>query len=541
MPTISPVSPEQGAVSPKKKSKKPKKSKDKQAKPLDTPPTSEDEQVEPMNDEMKKFSIPFDNEDYKIITKLVFPTHTTSRQNEIENFCDQTGIVSWESLAGLGTLNHHELVNDSTLADCPELKKVLHQARLKRVLAFGAISKEGINENTTLNQIGDAIDQHNLKASTPQVITPEKDSDLSILKHRIPKLPKFNGQAANFYKFRKEVIHEFGRHGIGRALDTDDYHADQPAISEAAFNSLSQALAGGLSSHLADEHRNRGDLSVHNLFKALETTFDTAANRANFVVTAVKRLVEIRLDNTITAEAFISDFQQILSDLEENGTNLNDIRVILRAFLIHAIDAEEFKHEQLFIIDHPDLSISECFEKIRERENAHNLADGRQLRPDTGNPTMKNRRGKMSGGYNDKSKTGSGSDWKPKPWKIPPIPHNWGPGQSGFFSPSQFKLLNTWRTDCNSQLKFAKPTEIAEQFGVRKRPHYSGGGNDSGRPTKRYKTNRRAGKTKDDRVEEDDDNDEEEAESVPEFRFELNSPRIKNRRGKKAHLLGTSK
>jgi hypothetical protein len=57
------------------------------------------------------------------------------------------------------------------------------------------------------------------------------------------------------------------------------------------------------------------------------------------------------------------------------------------------------------------------------------------------------------------------------------------------------------------------------------------------------KTNRRAGKTKDDRVEEDDDvdNDEEEAESAPEFRFELNSPRIKNRRGKKAHLLGTSK
>jgi hypothetical protein len=42
-------------------------------------------------------------------------------------------------------------------------------------------------------------------------------------------------------------------------------------------------------------------------------------------------------------------------------------------------------------------------------------------------------------------------------------------------------------------------------------------------------------------VEEDDDNDEEEAESVPEFRFELNSPRIKNRRGKKAHSLGTSK
>ena len=68
--------------------------------------------------------------------------------------------------------------------------------------------------------------------------------------------------------------------------------------------------------------------------QALETTFDSAANRANFVVTAVKRLVEIRLDNTITAEAFISDFQQILSDLEENGTNLNDIRVILRAFLI---------------------------------------------------------------------------------------------------------------------------------------------------------------------------------------------------------------
>ena len=57
------------------------------------------------------------------------------------------------------------------------------------------------------------------------------------------------------------------------------------------------------------------------------------------------------------------------------------------------------------------------------------------------------------------------------------------------------------------------------------------------------KTNRRAGKTKDDRVEEDDDvdNDEEEAESAPEFRFELNSPRIKNRRGKKAHSLGTSK
>ena len=62
MPTTSPVSPEQGAVSPKKKSKKPKKSKDKQAKPLDTPPTSEDEQEEPMNDEIRKFSIPFDNQ-----------------------------------------------------------------------------------------------------------------------------------------------------------------------------------------------------------------------------------------------------------------------------------------------------------------------------------------------------------------------------------------------------------------------------------------------------------------------------------------------
>jgi len=534
MPKASPVSPNEGTPPKEKKSKKKKKEK------ISTPSTDTDTSASDsevlMNDldAISRFTIPFDNTDYYTITKLVFSGHTKSRQKEIEKFCDQTGITSWESLAGLGVMNHRELVNKETLADCNELQKVLYQARLKRVLAFGAITKEGINAEMTLDQIGEAVDQHTAKASVPRVVTPEKASDISLLKHRIPKLPSFNGQTAFFYKFRRDLVHEFGRYGIGSALTNEDYHQDQPAVSEAAFNALSQALSGGLCTHLADEHRNRGDLSVYNLFKALEATFDTAANKANFVVTAVKQLVDIRLDSTTTAEAFISEFQQILTDLEDNGTNLNDIRVILRAFLINAIDAEEFKNEQIFIIDHPDKSLRECFDKLRERENAHNLGDGRALKPDNGNPSLRGRRSKFAGKPNDKSDSG----WKPKPWKVPPIPKNWGPGESQLFSADQFRLLTAWRNDCNGDLKNSSPKVIAEQFGVRKRrnPDFQG------RPPKRTKTNRRGKKKNEDQVdEEDDDDDRDEGVEEPEFRMELNSSRIKNRRGKKTNFIGWSK
>ena len=63
--------------------------------------------------------------------------------------------------------------------------------------------------------------------------------------------------------------------------------------------------------HLYEDVRdkNNGATTAQHVYNALMATFNTEEAKANFVYYAVDIMSEIRLDNTTTAEQFISDWK----------------------------------------------------------------------------------------------------------------------------------------------------------------------------------------------------------------------------------------
>ena len=63
---------------------------------------------------------PFSDDDFRLITTLVFTTHSSAQQKEVQTFLQAAGIETWAVLSGIAG---NKLVTAETLSETPELSK----------------------------------------------------------------------------------------------------------------------------------------------------------------------------------------------------------------------------------------------------------------------------------------------------------------------------------------------------------------------------------------------------------------------------------
>ncbi|CAJ1954437.1 unnamed protein product [Cylindrotheca closterium] len=72
-------------------------------------------------------------------------------------------------------------------------------------------------------------------------------------KLQVPDLLAFSGRTEQYPGWKRKIMHELGKQALWNVLDSDDYHAKNPQISEAIFSAIAAALSGGLASPLSKE------------------------------------------------------------------------------------------------------------------------------------------------------------------------------------------------------------------------------------------------------------------------------------------------
>jgi hypothetical protein len=170
--------------------------------------------------------------------------------------------------------------------------------------------------------------------------------------------------------------------------------------------------------------------------------FDTPANTAGLLLKHINSLVDLRLDQSTTATKFISDFEETVLKLRTYGAKVADDQLVLRAFLLRAIQDEEYKLTQDFILSHPESTAKEILQHLANREAAIDvIGDDTVVKVDGNKPPQTSRRGN----------TRPASNWKEekredrRPWHIPFYPTSWRKA----FGEKLFELLVQWRLAAN--------------------------------------------------------------------------------------------
>jgi len=267
-----------------------------------------------------------------------------------------------------------DLVSGASVPKTSGLSKAIFRQRLIQVLDYASIPNATLSNTLTFQDLSEACEQHVAKRSrfslgSTNPTTQAADDRMIIV--TVPTLPAFSGQVEDYYAWKRTVLTMFDQATLRGVLDDADYHAKNPSTSEACFRAISNALSNGLSKGLAAAQDARNDYSARNLFLLLVQSFNTPVMQSRYVVAALAHLIKMKpLEHPSSAGSFVAEFHRIICDLEDNGTDLKDISVVLRSFLIHATGVQGFKTQQKYIIEHPGEPIQKYLDRLGKRDSS---------------------------------------------------------------------------------------------------------------------------------------------------------------------------
>ena len=430
-------------------------------------------------------STTFTTDDFEILAKLTFNSEKPSadRVATIRDFFNNVGV---ENKSDLHFQNGKELFG---LADDDAKAKFkgLHILRLQNLLDFLASPESKLSSSLSIGEVSQFLrkDTEN-KISNGNKTSVEKEE--TTLKYYLAEIPAFSGDTREFFPWITEVEVLFGQATIADALTDEKFAAKDPRASTAGFFAISKALKDGTMAHLHEDvkDKNNGATTAFDIYNALMDTFNTQEAKANFVCYAVDMMSEIRLDNTTTAEQFISDWKRVISILKRFGTDLtlgangsSGTRDMVRAFLLRSIISDDFEQCRTYITKHPLASLDDYFTNIRSCNAQSLLIHKEPLTNDEGHPVSVSRRTVNQSKKNRSSLHKSPHD-HPK-WHIPFIPGGWKkvlPNGLG-------KHIERWRNTAHGTN--ITPEELERQFAVTKMR--------AAPSNKKWKKNRRASTT----------------------------------------------
>lgn len=276
------------------------------------------------------------DETFATITRWIFDKHSDTLQKEVSDyFTKKLAIDKWSLLYGSNP-DHLEKALDN-IASTSTLNGFIYRGRLLQVLLFGTIPGSFLSPGMTYQDAVDKLNQINSansslsgmsSSSSSQRKTPSMDDKL---KFTVPTLPTFSGVPSTFYGWKQKVRYVLTQATILDSITDDTFHAKNQLTSTAVFGAIATACSQGDARTFAANLEADGNRSSRELFKLLETTYHTPMNQANFVITAIRKLISLKLDNHMTVSSFISEFDTILRELEDNGTPAQSIPCILNS------------------------------------------------------------------------------------------------------------------------------------------------------------------------------------------------------------------
>lgn len=332
------------------------------------------------------------------------------------------------------------------------LSKPLYKKKLSFIVRFAKLAQPLDDTHTIhdIRQLVDAVKQPPTAHHTPTGSTPTSKSALKI---EIPDVPEWDGDVANFFSWKERAMDTLGQAGILKYVVDASAVTQEPDIAQAVFFALRKALSKGTAQTSATQLLQQGKQDPMELWKRVTDKFETPANKAGFLLKAIKNLIDVRLDSANTASQFISDFQDILFKLMSYGAGIVKDEPTLRAILLRAIQDDDYKGTQDYILDHPTCTHHDILKHLENREAALTIRDGEPpIRQDGIRPSIL-RRQKTISFSEDTSST------RPT-WSIPPIPYSWEKG----LGKSVFKLLNKWRDRAHG--KYFPPTALCREFAL---------------------------------------------------------------------------
>lgn len=394
----------------------------------------------------------FTDEEYKLLTALVFDEHSAVLQSEIVTFLDSIGAKKSSDL-------HHmdEFCADFTkeIDSSSVLNLLIIKKRLIKVLRYMSIRESRLSPGLTYEQVETDVSKLDPPPAQKTKNVKTLDSQIEFVLH---DLPPFSGYAKDYGLWKRCVKLQLGMAAISsRVIYDENFHSEDPATSERVYSAMSAALLDGCLGHLAHDY-SRHNNSAHKLFLQMEATLNTPITRASLVIPAMRKLVNLRLENHSSVNSFLSEFRRILDSFQDNGIKLSDIQLILWGSFIGAIPrCPEFREINEWLIDHPDESIHDCLFKLNNWDwlrEVYRLPplpaiigfDASKLRSDADHPAKKQKRQ---------------GEFKHTPWKIPPFPNSW----KKLMTNGRFQLLVEWRNHVNKNSQ--KPVlDLVQKFEV---------------------------------------------------------------------------
>ena len=337
------------------------------------------------------------------------------------------GIKQWEDIALFTPKDVQEFFTEH-FKDTSKL----FQKKIEYIVAFAR--NNDISPGLTMRDVIDRVDGKADDKSVATTVCSSVSSDEK--KKTVPALEKFSGMDEDYYHWRDAVINDLGRNGLGRFVLDDNAHELYNGQSESVFYALRSALSGGLAASHANTMHDAHDCNPRVLWTTLKEYYDTTLNRANINVWEIRRLLGLTLDPATTPLKFVSDMKECLQRLRTNKAKISEDNETLRAFLLVAIQDDDFDAIRDTIIEKPTRSIDELLADIRTKDSALQMKEGvRRLQGDGATAVARrtNSSSKKGGRVHDAIKNGR--------WVIPTFP----PGWKQAVGPKIFKIMTDWR------------------------------------------------------------------------------------------------
>ena len=297
-----------------------------------------------------------------------------------------------------------------------------------------------------------------VKTDSAETVVMSKSGSEDSVKKSVPTVPKFSGVDEDFFTWRDNVINDLGKHGLGRYVLNDDAHSLSPDVSESVFYTLRGALAEGLASNHAQAMYDDSNFNHRELWVSLAAYYDTPVNRANINVYEIRRLFCLVLNESTAATTFIADMRTCLQRLKSHKAKIGEDLDTLWAFLLIAIQDDDFDSVRDSILESPNKTIKELLTEIRTKEATLSIKQfgPKGLKTDGTTATAWRSQTSPSGPNRKVADAIKKGDWV-----IPTFP----PGWKSAIGEKLFKVMCDWRN--NAIYKHTLQKTLDENYGLR--------------------------------------------------------------------------
>lgn len=402
----------------------------------------------------KSTGIDFDVKDRDFIVELIHGSMDNVVAKALDALFRKWGVRDFKELAYIALSDVESALKEAT-GDLAPLSSLLTIRKLGYIVEYAKFTGS-LDSLSDMPDIMQAVERH--KSPPTSSVSPSTSS--SEYKKTVPTLPKFSGNGEDYFRWSESTLNELGKAGLIDALKDQSYNTKHPELSSSVFFALRTAVGEGHARDHAMRLANKGDYNAYKLWSGLSTYYDTKLERANATLTQVKKILELRLDSSITATEFIADWNECLTTLEKVGASLATDNDTLRALLLVAIQDDSYDTVRDVLVNQPLRKVDDILTDLRNREASMMIKDGAIGAAIDSAPSSGSAR-RASTTIKSKSRDSSpGERGQHRPWKVPPICSSF----KKLMNTGAYNALCQWRSFVHG--KSISPEKIEEEFRI---------------------------------------------------------------------------